>query len=236
MTSSDDRIEPLIREHFETQADSATFPETIPEDAFELLSIDDWLQDVRGMRLLDVGCAKGRFVRALAARGADVVGIDPTWGMLRAARRAGGSYAQASATGLPFASGTFDGAICIEVIEHIPDIDRALAEIARVLRPGGKAILIDKNPAGIGYHRFSPNWLHKWNAERKGRWFYPSAFPFRERWHSARSLARRLEGSFSTTQVVYLAGRVRGSRGRLLGPLFRFWPAIRPDIAWRCIK
>src|SRR5262245_57856673 len=231
MTSSDDQLEPIIRGHFETRAGTADFPEVIAEDAFELVAIREWLGEVRGQRILDLGCAKGRFVRALAARGADMVGADPTWGMLLPARRAGGAYVQTTATALTFAEGSFDALICVEVIEHIPDIDRALAEMSRVLRPGGRAILIDKNPSGVGYHRFSPNWLYKRMQERRGRWFYPRHFPFTERWHSASGLDRRLPGLFSSTQVRYLDGRVRGARRRLLAPLYRLFPGLRPDIA-----
>ena len=236
MTSSEDEIEPLIRRHFESKAGSASFPEEIPADAFELQAVLEWLGSLRGSRLLDLGCGKGRLVRALGALGAEVVGTDPTWAMLKPARLAGGSYVQSSATGLPFREGSFDGVICVEVIEHIPDVDRALREIARVLKPGGRAILIDKNPAGIGYHGFSPNWLYKWMQERRGHWFYPRHFPFKERWHSAGALARRLEGLFSTTQIRYLDGRVQGARRRILGPLYRLVPGLRPDIAWRCVK
>ncbi|MGH9869778.1 MAG: class I SAM-dependent methyltransferase [Candidatus Polarisedimenticolia bacterium] len=234
MTSSKDELEPLIRGHFETKA--RDFPEEIPVDAFELEAVVDWMGDVRSRRILDLGCAKGRFVRALTAMGADVVGTDPALAMLRPARRAGGSYVQSTATRLPFGEGSFDGVICVEVIEHIPDVDRALDEIARVLKPGGRAILIDKNPTGIGYHGFTPNWLYKWMQEKRGHWFYPRHFPFTEQWHSAPALAGRLEGLFSTIQVRYLDGRVRGTRRRILAPLYRLVPALRPDIAWRCVK
>jgi ubiquinone/menaquinone biosynthesis C-methylase UbiE len=89
----------------------------------------------------------------------------------------GGFFVLSTATRLPFADSIFDGVVCIEVIEHIPELGAALSEIARVLKPGGRAIIIDKNPVGVGYHRFYPNWLYKAMMERLDRWSYPKGFP-----------------------------------------------------------
>jgi len=208
------------------------FPSDIEPDDFELQAVMQALGAVQGRSILDLGCAKGRFVQALSMRGARMVGVDPAWSLLRAAAPHGSPLVQSSATSLPFASGVFDALVCVEVVEHIPDIDRAVAEMSRVLRPGGRAILIDKNPLGFGYHRLYPNWLYKRFLDREGKGSYPKGFPFREQWHSARSLRRRLQGHFSHVTVRYLDGRVRGKRRRLLAPLFRLVPPARPDLAW----
>jgi SAM-dependent methyltransferase len=208
------------------------FPADIEPDDFELQAVLQGLGTLQGRRVLDVGCAKGRFVQALAQRGARMVGLDPAGSLLRAAARHGSPLVQSSATSLPFASASFDALVCVEVVEHIPDIDRAVAEMSRVLRPGGRAILIDKNPLGLGYHRLYPNWLYKRFLDREGAGSYPKGFPFREQWHSARGLRRRLQGHFGRVTVRYLDGRVRGKRRWLLAPLFRLAPLSRPDLAW----
>ncbi|MGH9132434.1 MAG: class I SAM-dependent methyltransferase [Ilumatobacteraceae bacterium] len=98
--------------------------------------------------VLDVGCGDGQISRLLATAGARVVGIDPTWNQIRvAAERAGGpGYVRADASHLPFADGSFDGAIACLVFEHIDDLDGAVAEVARVLRPDGRFGLFFNHP------------------------------------------------------------------------------------------
>ena len=90
---------------------------------------------VDGLRILDLGCGKGRFSRALAARGARVVGLDLSPGMLA---EAGGIHrVHATARRLPFGPRCFDGIIAVEMFEHL-DVrsrDAVLLEARRVLRP-----------------------------------------------------------------------------------------------------
>jgi SAM-dependent methyltransferase len=98
--------------------------------------------------VLDVGCGEGQISRALAARGAHVVGIDPTRNQISVAagRRGGPHYARADAARLPFPDGSFDGAIACLVFEHIDDVDDAIAELARVLRPEGRFAFFLNHP------------------------------------------------------------------------------------------
>ena len=104
-----------------------------------------------GDRLLDLGCGGGRHAYEAYRRGADVVACDADEGELRtvaamaaAMQEAGEVPAAAAArpvsgdaTAMPFGDGVFDRVIAAEVLEHIHDDQRALHEIARVLRPGG---------------------------------------------------------------------------------------------------
>jgi SAM-dependent methyltransferase len=104
-----------------------------------------------GHRLLDLGCGAGRHAYEACRRGADVVACDTDTGELRtvagtaaAMHEAGQTPATARAhpvagdgTAMPFGDGVFDRVIAAEVLEHIRDDQRALQEIARVLRPGG---------------------------------------------------------------------------------------------------
>lgn len=96
-----------------------------------------------GHRLLDVGCGGGLLSEAFAARGLEVTGIDASPHSLTAARvHAAGNglsidYRDGRAEALPFDDASFDVVACCDMLEHVDDIDAVLAEIARVLKPGG---------------------------------------------------------------------------------------------------
>lgn len=100
--------------------------------------------------VLDVGCGEGQVGRLAAGISGvhTVVGVDPTWAqVLEAGRRGGGVIpGRASADGLPFASGAFDAAVACLVFEHIADVDAAVSEVARVLRPGGRFLFLLNHP------------------------------------------------------------------------------------------
>jgi SAM-dependent methyltransferase len=90
--------------------------------------------------ILDIGCGDGQISRLLATAGARVVGVDPTWNQIRVAHERGGgaAYVQSGAGSLPFPDASFDAAVACLVFEHIDDLDHAIAEVARVVRSGGR--------------------------------------------------------------------------------------------------
>jgi ubiquinone/menaquinone biosynthesis C-methylase UbiE len=95
-----------------------------------------------GTKLLDVGCGTGDVLRRLGAR-FECAGCDPAAEMLEHARTANpnAQLAVASAEALPYEDGRFDAALCIEVVRYLDDPRPALRELARVLRPGGLALV-----------------------------------------------------------------------------------------------
>jgi ubiquinone/menaquinone biosynthesis C-methylase UbiE len=95
-----------------------------------------------GLRALDVGCGTGHHLKDLIARGYDAVGVDASAEMLEEARRTNptAQLRQADVEVLPFPNESFDLALCIEVLRYLPDPQRCIAEIARVLRPGGTCL------------------------------------------------------------------------------------------------
>ncbi len=99
-------------------------------------------------RVLDVGCGEGQIARQVAASGALAVGIDPTWAQLsEAGRRGGGArYAAGVAAAVPFPDEAFDAVVACLVFEHIHDVDTAIAEVARVLSPGGRFVFFLNHP------------------------------------------------------------------------------------------
>ncbi|MEW9920132.1 bifunctional 2-polyprenyl-6-hydroxyphenol methylase/3-demethylubiquinol 3-O-methyltransferase UbiG [Marimonas sp. MJW-29] len=99
--------------------------------------------DWEGKAVLDLGCAGGFMAEALAERGARVTGIDPAAEAIRAAQAhaaQGGKeirYDVGVGEALPYDDGAFDAVVCVDVLEHVSDLDKVLSEVARVLKPGG---------------------------------------------------------------------------------------------------
>ncbi|HEY1352642.1 MAG TPA: bifunctional 2-polyprenyl-6-hydroxyphenol methylase/3-demethylubiquinol 3-O-methyltransferase UbiG [Ktedonobacteraceae bacterium] len=95
--------------------------------------------------ILEVGCGGGLICEELAQRGATMVGVDPSQGALQTAREHAASsgladrvtYQQGYAEELPYAAGRFQAVICLDVLEHVQHLGRTIAEVARVLAPGG---------------------------------------------------------------------------------------------------
>jgi 2-polyprenyl-6-hydroxyphenyl methylase / 3-demethylubiquinone-9 3-methyltransferase len=97
----------------------------------------------QGRDVLDLGCAGGFMAEAIHDRGARVQGIDPAAAAVAAARRHAEAtgrdigYAVGVGEALPYAAGSFDIVVCVDVLEHVADLGQVLREVARVLRPGG---------------------------------------------------------------------------------------------------
>lgn len=93
-----------------------------------------------GDRVLEVGCGQGHLTRALADRGVDVIGIDanPQAEEVAASERV--RYMRAE--DLEYPDESFDFIVSVHAIEHIPKLEDALAEMARVLKTGGRAVFI----------------------------------------------------------------------------------------------
>jgi len=97
----------------------------------------------QGLDVLDLGCGGGYMSEALARRGANVVGVDPSGASLQAARlhaaQAGLAidYRQGVGEAIPAADRSVDRLVCVDVLEHVQDVQKVLAEVRRLLRPGG---------------------------------------------------------------------------------------------------
>jgi SAM-dependent methyltransferase len=107
------------------------------------------VEELRGFNtVLDVGTGDGQIARVRAAQGATVIGVDPTFAQITVASQRGGgpSYARSGANALPFASNSVDAVLACLVFEHIDDLDDAITEVARVLRPGGRFAFFLNHP------------------------------------------------------------------------------------------
>ncbi|MER8018083.1 class I SAM-dependent methyltransferase [Streptomyces griseoluteus] len=134
--------------------------------------------DVAGRRILDAGCGSGPLSAALRDRGALVSGFDASAGMLELARRrlGDGTDLQVADLGspLPYADDTFDDVVASLVLHYLEDWGPALAELRRVLKPGGRLIASVDHPFAISlmhrqagreadYKYFdTTNWTEEW--------------------------------------------------------------------------
>jgi ubiquinone/menaquinone biosynthesis C-methylase UbiE len=165
------RLTPELRARIQASFDHAAadeehFPSTIDPRIYHLKLIREHLGDLAGKRVLDVGCGKGRFARVFKDREprAEIWGLDISEEMLRfvppdISTRAG------SMTEIPFEDGFFDAAYATESLEHAVEIGRAVAEICRVVKPGGGIAIIDKNAEKWGRLE-TPEW-EKWFTRKE---------------------------------------------------------------------
>lgn len=107
-----------------------------------------------GKRVLDLGCAGGFMAEALARRGAQVTGLDPAKQAIEAARTHAAAegldihYDIGTGEEMGYGDGSFDAVVCVDVLEHVRDLDAVLAHVCRVLVPGGRFLFdtINRNP------------------------------------------------------------------------------------------
>jgi len=110
--------------------------------------------DWNGKSVLDLGCAGGFMAEALVKRGAQVTGIDPAADAIAAGRAHAEHeghtirYDVGVGEDLPYDDASFDAVVCVDVLEHVQDLQQVISEVARVLKPGGMFLFdtINRNP------------------------------------------------------------------------------------------
>jgi arsenite methyltransferase len=186
-----------------------------------------------GDRILDVGCGPGFYCVELAevvGQSGSVVGVDSSPAMLELARaRAAGrqnvELLEGEATALPVESGSFDGLVCVQVLEYVADVGAAVAELHRALRPGGRAVVWDVDWATVSIHSREP----ELTSRVLRAWDEHLADPVLPRTLGARLRAGGFEGvrleahafaasggdaeSFGAALVPFIATFVAGRRG-----------------------
>ena len=212
-----------------------------PEPFYSLLAaeaaqdFDRRYGPLRGQRIIDLGCGPGFYTRALRERGADVVPVDNDADELALAGAPPEGAVIADATELPFEDGSVEGVLCSNMLEHTPDAEAVVAEIARVLRPGGWAYVSWTNwYSPWGGHDMTP--YHLLGPERGPRLY--------EKRHGPPRKNRYGEGLFP----VHVGPTLRYVRSRphlrVVRAEPRYWPrlafltaipGLREVACWNCV-
>ena len=129
---------------------AATYP---PRPQNPLMEIEQrtmlsLLPDLAALTVLDAGCGTGRYLRELEALGARAIGIDLSSAMLARARAITSRIARADICALPFDSMSVDAIVCGLALGDVAHLELALAEMARVVRPGGCVVYSVVHPVG----------------------------------------------------------------------------------------
>lgn len=134
----------LVRREYASEdrlaARSRVFRELVDGPNAEELALEA-VGEVSPRRVLEVGCGTGEFARRVQDElGAEVVALDLSPRMVELARARGVDARLGDIQALSFGEGEFDCAVANWVLYHLPDLDHGLAELARVLRPGGRLV------------------------------------------------------------------------------------------------
>jgi ubiquinone/menaquinone biosynthesis C-methylase UbiE len=182
-------LDPLLRQEIRRSFDRAShdeehFPSTIDPRILHVQVLLKYFGPLADKSVLDVGCGKGRFARVLEEQnpGVKISGFDISEEML-ACVPPGINRVAGMMTELPFAASAFDCVYATESLEHAVETERAVEEMCRVLKPGGKLVIIDKN------------------AEHWGRFETPAW----EKWFEREQLEKLLRRDCGTVRSEYLS-------------------------------
>lgn len=130
-----------------------------PEMGAQRRRVIELLGPQPGWRVLDVGCGPGHLARELAAAvgpGGQVCGVDVSEHMLALAGESEVELVHVGRARLPFDDEAFDAAVATQVYEFVEPLAEALAELHRVLRPGGRALILDTDWDSLVWHASDP--------------------------------------------------------------------------------
>jgi len=194
-----DAVDSKLKLEFEEMHE--IFSSSIDLDDGRLLLLRQSMEYAHPVNILDVGCGKGRYLRALGENGRQLVGVDLSASILKYVP----DFVEArvgSLTNLPCSDGEFDFVFAIESLEHAVNVKGAIRELSRVVRVGGTLLIIDKNSSYLGRFRF-----------RKPLW---------EQWFNRKHLSKDLRKEGFSVEVV----RTVPYEGRNDG-LFAAWICVK---------
>jgi ubiquinone/menaquinone biosynthesis C-methylase UbiE len=192
--------------------------------------LNEWLDRLMphngaGVKLLDVGCGTGYHLRRFRDRGFEISGVDGSADMLTQARQAnpGIEFKQADVDQLPYPDRSFDMILCVEVYRYLPDIAPCTREIARVLKPGGIALVTVAPPLPANAYPL----VNRLSAAMKIsdltrlKQFFQSAGHLRSTFRAAGFAGTEVHGVYGGPMVW-----IERLAPKAMPPLLRAWEAI----------
>lgn len=175
------------------------------KDALEREVLLEQIQPVAGREVLDVGCGDGDFAVTMAAHGAIISGVDADPAMIAKARDTAGragvcaTFVEGAAESLPFPDAKFACVVAVAALCLVDDAARAIAEIARVLTPGGKLVIGDLGRSSL------------WAAKRRISGWRGNAVWRKAHFRTSRDLRRLVEAAGLV--VVETRGSIQSTIG-----------------------
>jgi len=217
-------------------------PEGIPALSFpEIAPVLTELAADFGPRVLDAGCGPNPIFSIMLARSRFVVSLDISWSIVRLAvqrAKAAGMHVHGvvgDLEALPFRDGSFNGSVCEDTIEHLPDDRKGASELARVLAPGGRVILGTPNKVRLDV--LTAKVRDRFSGRRKpASAYYAASSHLREyTWGSLERLTRPWFTVRRRATVGWTGGRRSEIATRIVqsGPLRRLGRMILLDLVKR---
>jgi len=134
------------------------FPEEIDANDGRIQEIVSFFGDINNKKVIDIGCGKGRFMKKLKFLfpKAELYGIDISEKMLQFNNFKEFNLSVENILNINYPESSFDRVYCVETLEHAIRVEKAIEEMCRILKPGGKIIIIDKNIEKLGKLKIDP--------------------------------------------------------------------------------
>ncbi len=204
------------------------FKPKIAKDNFAAKSILNILKkeiDLKDKKILDAGCGEGRFSKYFIEKNANITSLDISEEYINVikANIRRGKFVVGSVTDLPFPKNSFDYIFSVDVLQHVPNINKAIKEFHRVLKINGKVIIIDKNKFGLNSKYLIPQILIQKYKELT-EWRYEG---FKERWFSPNKFERVIKLYFKETEYEYIIEKNK---------IFKIFPKINLFVVYTARK
>ena len=224
INKKEEELKEFFNKRIRVQGDKNFSPEIGSKNYSGIMILDFLKRNISPKdKILDAGCGEGRFSKYFIGDERDITSMDFSEEYVRLAKKnvGKGKFVVGSVTEIPFKDNSFDCIFSVDVLQHVPDLKKALSEFHRVLKKGGKLIIIDKNKFGIHRKYLIPNKLIQTYREIT-TWKYSG---FKERGFNPEKFRNELGKVFEEARFEYLMERNKSN-------LFKMFPKLNLFVAW----
>jgi len=176
--------------------------------------------------ILDAGCGEGRFIRYLVGKGR-IIGMDFSKEYIKIARKyiKGAKFVVGSVTKIPFPANKFDYIFLVDVLQHVPELEKSIKELHRVLKPKGTLIIIDKNRFSLHRKYLIPKMMIKRVKDKLSKYDYSKTGSFKERWFFPLGFKKYLKEQFKEVNYIYI---IEPNKNKI----FKLFPNLNLFVVW----